>query len=312
MTDVKKIIFIVLMILSNFSVKSQQDAMFSHYMFNTLSVNPGYAGSRDALTVTGLHRSQWVGFNGAPKTQTVTMHTPIIKENIGLGLSVLNDKIGPTNTTSFYVDFAYKIKVNEKANLAFGMKAGFNVRQNELNALNINDQSDIAFYENEQSKFLPNFGFGLYYSTEKYYAGIAIPKLMKNDFRNNSSSGTVDLASEERHYFIIAGTVFEITDEIKFKPTALIKMTSAAPMEIDLTAIFLLNDKFQAGPMFRTGDAFGVLFGVYILDELMFNYSFDWSYGNKTIKYNQGSHEIVLRYDFILKNKAKIRSPRYF
>ena len=308
----KKIIILIFIAFTAYSSNAQQDAMFTHYMYNTLAVNPAYAGSRDALTITGLHRSQWVGFDGAPTTQTLTLHTPILNQNTGLGLSFINDKIGPTNTTSFYADFSYKIKLTKKANLAFGLKGGLNMMTHNLTDLSLDTQNDPAFINDVQSKLLPNFGFGMYYFTERFYAGVSIPKLLENNFDLNSTSGTTNLASEKRHYFLIAGSVFDLNEEIKFKPTAFVKLTNGAPIEGDITGSFIFNDKFWLGAMFRTGDAVGILAGINITHQFSLGYSFDWSYANTTFRYNGGSHEIMLRYDFIYKAEEKIRSPRYF
>jgi len=234
----EKILFIIaVIILSGSFANAQQDPMFTHYSFNTLAINPAYAGSRDALTITGLHRSQWVSFKGAPITQTITAHSPIFNDKVGIGLSVLNDKIGPSNTSSFYLDFSYKIKINEKA---------------------------------------------------------------------------VNLASEKKHYFLIGGAVFNINEDFKLRPTAFVKITTGAPIEADLTSLVYYKEKIWFGPMFRTGDAFGAMVGMYVTDELAIGYSFDWSMTNTTFKYNAGSHEIMIRYDFFFKTNKKIRSPRYF
>jgi type IX secretion system PorP/SprF family membrane protein len=295
-----------------FTSNAQQDAMFTHYMFNTIAINPAYAGSRDALTVTGLHRSQWVSFDGAPTTQTINMHSPLLFKNTGIGLSFINDAIGPTNTTGFFLDFSYKIKVSQKAHLAFGIKAGMNMMSNELNQLATGDALDPAFANNIQSKLLPNFGFGLYYFTDKYYFGASSPKLLENDFAENSTSGNTNPASEEKHYFFIAGTMLTLNQDLKFKPTTFVKVTAAAPMEVDLTGTLYFRDRIWLGAMFRTGDAAGLLAGMNITDQFAFGYSYDWSFTNTSFRYNGGSHEVMLRYDFIFGEKQKIRSPRYF
>ncbi len=308
----KKTLLTLVLAISSVAIFAQQDAMFTHYMFNTLSVNSGYAGSRDALTITGLHRSQWVGFDGAPTTQTLTLHSPVYNENLGAGLSIVNDKIGPTNNTSIYGDFAYKIKINDKAKLAFGLKAGLSIRKSGLTDLSLNTQNDQSFFSDQESMLLPNFGFGMYYSEDRYYVGLSIPKLLKNDFSTNETAGGTNLASEERHYFLIAGAVFDINQDFKIKPTTLVKLTTGAPLEADLTAALLYKDKVWGGLMYRTGDAIGLLIGMHLNDQLALGYSYDWSYGNRTFQYNGGSHEIMLMYDLIYKDKSKIRSPRYF
>jgi len=302
----------VVLILWGFESKAQQVPMFTHYSFNTLAFNPAYAGSRDALTITALHRSQWVSFDGAPKTQTITAHSPVFNEKVGIGFSFLNDKIGPSNTSSFYFDFSYKIKISEKAKLAFGLKGGMNYHLIDLNGLTVKEANDPVFQSDLKSEFLPNFGFGLYYFTNKYYAGISIPELLENDFKTNSVSGSTNLASEKKHYFLIGGAVFNINEDFKVKPTTFIKITAGAPITADLTALVYFRNKLWFGPMFRTGDAVGALIGIFISNQLSVGYSFDWSIANTTFKYNGGSHEILIRYDFILKQNKKIRSPRYF
>jgi type IX secretion system PorP/SprF family membrane protein len=312
MKTINKISLVVLLTLGSLSLKAQQDAMFTHYMYNTLGVNPAYAGSRDALTVTGLHRSQWVSFDGAPVTQTVTLHAPMLKNKMGIGLSVINDKIGPTKSTSAYLDLAYAIKVSERGKLAFGLKGGINFFNANLTNLALDQQNDASFQSNVNSKLLPNFGFGIYYYLPKFYVGLSTPKLLENNFETNTSIGSASLINEQRHYFLIAGTVFNLSQNVELKPTTFVKVTNAAPIEADLTASFIFNKKFLLGAMFRTGDALGALVGYNITDQFHIGYSFDWSYGNKTFKYNNGSHEILLTYDFIFKDKEKIRSPRYF
>ena len=305
-------IFTLIFILASLGVFAQQEAMFTHYMYNTLSINPGYAGSRDALTITGLHRSQWVGFNGAPTSQTLTLHTPLFRDDLGFGLSVINDQIGPVTRTSVFIDFSYRLDFEEGKSLSFGLKSGFNMMQVGLQDLVINDVADNAFLTDVESKMLPNFGFGLYYRADRSYIGISSPRLLENDYLENTSSGGLNLASESKHYFFIAGTMIDIGSNMQLRPTTFVKATSGAPIEADLTGVLVYDDKLWGGLMIRTGDAGGILIGMKAMQNLDIGYSYDWSFGLKSGKYNGGSHEIMLRYDFIFKDKEKIRSPRYF
>jgi len=312
MTAISRITIILsLAAICSQPVLAQQDPMYTHYAFNTLAVNPAYAGSREALTLTALHRSQWVGFDGAPISQTLTLHSPILNNKLGLGLTVINDNIGPTNFTSFYADFAYKIKVSEKGNLSLGLKGGGNLVKGELTTLTLDQGGDNAFSQDISSRFLPNFGFGVYYYTPSWYVGASTPKLLQNTYDENMSTS---VSREQRHYFVIAGTVFNLTesDKLKLKPTAFVKVTESAPIQADLTALFILYDKVELGAMYRTGDALGVLLGYDLTPQFRVGYSYDFSYANKTTQYNGGSHEIMLRYDFVFKNQGKIVSPRYF
>ncbi len=313
MKTFKRILAATVLFVGASSIYAQQDPMFTHYMYNTLAVNPAYAGSRDALTITGLHRSQWLDFKGAPQSQTLTMHSPIANEHIGLGLSVLNDKIGPSNNTSAYVDFAYRMNLNKKSKLALGISGGAKIFQAKLNTLNLDQTADPTFENNISNRITPNFGFGAYYSRERFYAGISVPNLLQNSYSEISQvNGSTLIAKEQRHYFFIAGTVIKLTDNLSLKPTTLIKVTAAAPVQADVTASFLIGQKLLLGAMYRTGDAAGVLVGLDVTDQLHLGYSFDWSYGLRTFKYNMGSHEIMLRYDFIFPSKKQIHSPRYF
>ncbi len=308
----KRLIYTVVIIFSSLLIQAQQDAMFTHYAFNTLSINPAYAGTRDALTIVGLHRSQWVSFPGAPQTQTLTMHTPFFRNKIGGGLSIVNDKIGPSNVTAFYADFSYKIKVTKKSWLSFGLKGGLNLRKINLTSLKPDEAADPLLLSDVKSALLPNFGFGLYYYTYKYYVGLSIPKLLENDFKTNSVTATPDIGSEKKHYFFIAGAVFKLSDDLLLKPTTFLKVTNGAPIEFDLTANFIIRERVSVGAMYRSGDAAGLLFGVNITPQLLIGYSYDWSFTNSTGRYNGGSHEIMLQYDFIFKDREKVRSPRYF
>ena len=313
MKTIKFIIALVLSLVSIVAATAQQAPMYTHYMNNTLVVNPAYAGSRDALTVTAINRIQWVGFDGSPVTQSITIHSPLANDHIGLGLSVLNDKIGPTNTTAVAVDYAYRFNLTENSKMSFGLSVGMNVFQANLNTLQLDLQNDQVFLTDINNRIMPNIGFGAYYSTERFYAGFSVPNLLENSYSEiaQTSSSTL-IGKEQRHYFFIAGSMIRLSDNLEFKPTTYIKVTSAAPVEADLTASFVIQKRFLLGAMVRTGDALGALVGFDITDQFHIGYSFDWSYGLQTFRYNQGTHEIVLRYDFLLSNRKQIHSPRNF
>lgn len=293
--------------------QAQQDPMYTHYMYNTLSVNPAYAGSRDALTITALHRSQWVGFDGAPMTQTLTLHSPIANKHIGLGLAASNDKIGPINNTSLSGSFAYMMQVSKKSKLALGLSGGVNILQAELSSLELDDQNDISFQEDISNKVTPSFGIGIYYSRERFYAGLSTPNVLESTYYTTTqTNGTTTESKERRHYFFIAGAVFNLTNNLAFKPTTLVKVTMGAPIQADATASFIIMKRFLLGAMYRTGDGVGALVGFDITQQFHIGYSYDYSLGLRTSKYNQGSHEIMLRYDFIFNSNKQIDSPRYF
>lgn len=303
----QKLIYILLFSLFALPLFSQQEAMYTHYMYNTLAVNPAYAGSRDALTFTLLHRSQWVGFDGAPTTQTFTMHSPVRTDAVNLGFSVLNDKLGPIHTAGVYVDYAYRFQLTEKSKLAFGLKLGFNAYSSDLQSLKL-EKPDMSFAQFENT-FSPNLGFGVYYSRDRFYCGVSTPKLFENNYLYTQSN---TVSEEARHYYFIVGGLMHLTKDIDFKPTSFLKVVEEAPVEGDFTANFIFYDQFTLGAMYRTGDALGLLVGYNILPQMLVGYSFDWSFVNNTAKYNYGSHELMLTYDFVYKELRRIRSPRYF
>lgn len=298
-----KIKLIIITLLVSTVTFAQQEPMFTHYMYNTTVINPAYAGSRDALTVTGLYRNQWFGFDGAPVTQTLNIHSPIFA-GLGLGLSVLNDAAGPAKNTSYNLDISYRIKF-EKSYLAFGLKGGFNTFNLDYSYFQTTEQDPLLTRSNE--KYInPNFGAGIYYYADRYYIGASVPKLFENTDVDKEGAETV------RHYYFIAGAVFNINDNIKLKPTTFIKLVPQIYPQVDVTATFVFFDKFNVGAMYRTDDSFGLLAGLNVTDQLSVGYSFDWSTGIKTGTYNNGSHEIMIRYDFDFISRKKIKSPRNF
>lgn len=308
-----KTLFIGILTLIGYHSYAQQMPMYTHYMYNTLVINPAYAGSRDALSVTGLHRSQWVGFEGAPTTQTLTLHAPLKNQRIGLGLAVMNDKLGPINNSTVTANFAFRMQLTRKASLSLGLSGGVNMFQANLNKLNLDQQNDPTFNTNIENKITPDFGFGAYYARERFYAGVSVPNLLQNTFSKvNAANGNVLEGKEQRHYYFIAGTYLKLSDNFAFKPTTLIKVTEAAPVQADITAAFVFSNRFLLGAMLRSDDAVGALIGFDLSQKLHIGYSYDWSYGLSSSKYNQGSHEIILRYDFLLKGKKQIHTPRYF
>jgi type IX secretion system PorP/SprF family membrane protein len=290
------------------SVKGQQDAQFSQYMFNTMAFNPGYAGSADLLNASILYRAQWVGFEGAPQTQTLTANTALKNKSLAVGGSLYNDIIGPEQRFGFYGTFAYRI-LFRKSKLSFGVNAGFDIFQGKFSQLDLIDQNDQAFINDVHGKFMPNVGFGIYYFSKKYYVGLSTPKLIQNTIYE-AVDGTPTNGKQLITFYFTAGYVFNINRDVKFKPAVLFKFTKNAPAQLDVNLNFLFIEKFWAGVMYRYNSAWGILLQYQINDQLRFGYSLDLSTYELQI-YNNGTHEFMLSYDFGY-NRTKIRSPRYF
>ena len=290
--------------------KSQQDPMFTQYMFNQVTVNPGYAGSGEVANATVLDRQQWAGFDGAPKTFNLTANAPIPKINCGVGFSMITDKIGPTKQTGFFVDYSYQLKVSEKGKLGMGIKGGFTYYKANLLDIQTTTDNDVAFARNIDGDVKANFGIGFFYYTNDFYAGFSVPKLLRNDLTTGFSVNNEKLSVSERHYYIIAGKVFDLNEKLKFRPSVLTKINKGAPLQIDLTANFILNEKIWLGAMYRIGNAFGAMVQFQLIKTLRVGYAYDLTTTHLR-RYNSGTHEIMVSFDFFT-GKNKIRSPRYF
>jgi len=298
----------ILLVFGSRTTKAQQDPMFTQYMFNTLAVNPAYAGSADIFTIMALSRHQWVGLDGAPTTQTFVLHTPLKNQNIGLGFSLINDKIGPIQQTGFYGDFAYRLKVGDNSRLSFGLKFGANYFSADLADLETVVEGDPA-NENISGEILPNAGFGIYWHSKRFYLGASAPKLIQNEIgEKNAVSGII--SEEERHYYVIGGMVFDLGDDLKFKPSFMARLVEGAPLSLDVTANFLLREKIWLGVMYRLEDSFGFLAQFQFTEQLRAGYAFDLT-TSRLGEYSGGTHEIMLNYDLRF-TKGRTISPRYF
>ncbi len=302
----RHIFILTLALLSVNVVFSQQDPHFTQYFDNTLFVNPAYAGSRGMLNVTGIHREQWVGIDGRPQSTTLSIHSPLVYENIGLGLTMVNDRVGPLQQTMFYGDFSYTLNfANSPGKLAFGLKGGINLLNVRTNELETTQDDDPSLFTNIQNNINPNFGFGVYYHTPKWFIGASTPKMLEASY-----DGTDGGAKERRHYFVHAGGVFNIARNWKLRPTTNLKYTVGAPLSIDLSLAGIYNEKVWLGLMTRFGDSFGAFVQYQITPQFKAGFAYDYTLTELT-NYNSGTYELLLSYDFTFK-KSGIRSPRYF
>ena len=313
--SLKKLIrFFILLLLAflfrQAAVFAQQQAQFTQYMFNTNAVNPAYAGSRGTVSALTLYRTQWVGFEGAPTTLMFNVNSPFHNDKLGAGITLINEKTGPTKQTGVFSDFVFRINMKQSS-LSFGLKAGVDVFQANFSSINTIASNDVQFQSDVSSKLLPNFGFGLYYKAEKYYFGLSTPKLVQNTIDiENTNSSVAHLEVNKIHYYFIGGCIVDISTFVKFKPTMQVKFTYGAPVSVDANASFLFYEKLWLGGMVRIGDAVGLLLQYQFTSQFRVGYSYDFT-TSKFGKYNNGTHEIMLGYDFN-SSKEKIRSPRYF
>lgn len=304
----KNIYIILFIVLNTFGAIAQQAPQFTQYMYNTIAVNPAYAGSREALSIVALHRSQWIGFDGGPITQTLSIHTPLRNEKIGVGLSFVGDRLGYEKYNYIYADFSYTINISEQTKLAFGVKAGFTHYKLDEHLYYDPDVSTDPYFQEKFTKWSPNVGAGIYLHQQKWYVGISSPKLIENDYNKTGEN----VALEQSHFYGIAGYVFDLSKNGNFKmrPTALVKYTKGATPSYDATLSFLFYEKLWVGGSYRIDDSWGALVDFKIVDQLRIGYAYDYPI-SKIRPYTDGSHEIMLIYDFKY-DKSKYKSPRYF
>ncbi|ALM48518.1 hypothetical protein AMR72_06150 [Flavobacterium psychrophilum] len=298
--------FLICVILTAISAKAQQDPQYTQYMYNTLTVNPGYTGSPGYLEATLQHRSQWVGIDGAPTTQALTVHAPV-NEQIGLGLSAVNDRIGPAEEVHVNGNFSYTIPVSFNSKIAFGLKAGARVLNIDWSKGTYYQGNDPLFNTNVNNQVMASIGAGIYYYTDRWYAGVSVPNFIRSDYYDDIQEAAV---SDRLHYYVIGGYVFDLSENLKFKPAFMAKIVSGAPITADISANFLISERVTLGAAYRFDDSVSGLLGFQVSRNFFVGYSYDYSV-TELNKYNDGSHEIVLRFQLMPKS-TRIKSPRFF
>ena len=288
----------------------QQDPMYTQYIFNLQTVNPAYAGSWQTMGFLALTRLQWVGINGHPVTQTFSFQTPLTTQNVGIGFDVVHDQLGSERRIIVNLDYSYRIMLNDITSLRFGIKGGFTNYNNDISSLDPGPvgSGDPALMGVVENKFMPNVGFGMFLSSPKYYLSLSIPRLVQNSFEENS--GNFSKMSEVRQYYFAGGLVFNISDNVKFKPTFMTKAVVGSPFQYDISANFLLAEKFWIGGMYRSGDAYGAIVQWIINNRFRIGYAADFTFTDLK-SYNQGVHEVMISYEIAFM-KRKFVSPRYF
>jgi type IX secretion system PorP/SprF family membrane protein len=316
MKTVKKLslsVSVCMLLLISFNGKAQYDAMFTQYMFNEMFINPAYAGSKEAMAVTALHRQQWVSFPGRPVTTTFSLHGPLQDNKMGLGLSVLNEQVGVLNRNLVYLSYAYRMKAGKEGKLSFGLNAGIHNQVNKFSQIKTTDEGDIQFTNNTPNVITPNFGFGTYYYTKRLYAGLSIPRLVDDHVLFTSTGDvlkTTKISPSKFHYYLAVGYLFDISESLKLKPQFMLKAVQNAPANFDINVNALIKDMVWVGVAYRSSSDIAGLVGIQLGPQFTFSYSYDFPL-SKIQTYTQGSHEIALGYLFTYKGK-KLVTPRYF
>lgn len=306
------LIFLLIMTITFQQASAQTEPMYSQYMYNMLGVNPAYAGSREALSMNFFQRNQWVGIKGAPKTTSITIDQAIKEGKMGWGIQVYDDRLGVEAATGFNGMLSTRIRVSEKGILSGGLSFGmmnYRINLNEVN--NRNNTNDPSFVVTDKpSKWNPSIGMGVYYNTDRFYASVSTPSVLKSRLASYENFNTSIQKSDAFHLFANAGYVFDINEDIRLKPSTMVKMVSGAPIEADLNMNIWLKDLLGIGGSYRTGDAIVGIIELQATSQIRFGYAYDVPF-NPLKYFTKGSHELMLRYE--LGNfKTKIKSTRYF
>jgi type IX secretion system PorP/SprF family membrane protein len=289
---------------------AQQDAQYSMYMFNMLPLNPGYTGSRERLSIVALYRHQWSGIEGAPKTFSLSAHAPLLNDRLGIGGYIASDNIGVTNLVTMSLNYAYRIKFKKGSKLAIGMNVTMNTYRQRLSELSLNDIEDPSFAgSNNLTAWSPNFGYGLYYYSEKFYAGVSVPHLLNANLNSSFQFDGTDnnVARQYKHYFASTGVVIGAGEFLKIKPSVMFKYVKNSPSSLDANLGFLLKDALWLGASYRMGwgkasagfgsDAVVGMIEYDFLDNFRIGYAYDFTLSQLN-NYTSGSHEIMLGYEF--------------
>jgi type IX secretion system PorP/SprF family membrane protein len=305
MKHINKILAFLLAIAFINKAHSQQQVMFTQYMFNTLAINPAYAGSHGTFSATALMREQWSGLDGAPSTQTFSIHAPVRDQKMGLGFLFLHDKIGVTNQTGAYFSYAYKIEFPNEAKLSFGLQGGFtnfNAKFSQISS------TDPTFAGNDVLEWQPNAGAGVFYSTERFYAGLSVPQLIESEFDRENPDSDSRLV---RHYFVSSGYVFDLNADLKLKPNVLVKYVNGAPVQLDLNANLLIKEIVWVGMSWRSFDSMDAILQLQVSPRLQLGYAYDFATHSELQRVNSSSHELMLNYR-IPTSRDRVVTPRYF
>ena len=288
--------------------QAQQDGQYTQYMYTPSVINPAYAGTRGGLSMTTQYRQQWAGLDGAPQTVNFTSNGPLKYERMALGLTFISDQIGPLSEQTLAGDFAYQIPLGQYTSLSFGIKGGLNLLNIDYSKLTVYDTTETLFRFDVDNRLSPVVGSGVYAYSDFWYAGLSVPNFLTTTHYDDT---TVSNARERMTFNLMGGYVFYLNSLLKFKPTFLVRYTRGAPAIADVSANFLFNNRLTLGASYRVTDAVSGLVGIQVTKSLLLGYSYDAG-TTQLGRYNQGSHEVFLRYDFAKKRDLKLLTPRFF
>jgi type IX secretion system PorP/SprF family membrane protein len=309
MNTIKKLLFLLLLLSLLGDVSAQTEPMYSQYMFNMLSINPAYAGNREALSLNTFHRSQWVGLPGAPRTTSVSIDGAINDNRIGLGLQLYDDRLGVERATGANTMVSARIHLSDRAVLSGGLMVGMmNYRANLMQVSNRITQDDRVFGQNYE-KWMPTVGAGIFYNTDHFYAGISVPNVLRSRLSDFDVIASGIQMANDFHVFVNLGMMVNMGEDVKVKPSLMLKSASGAPYEADINLNIWLKDMFGIGASYRTGDAVIGMVEMQATKQFRIGYAYDMTL-SELKAFNSGSHELMLRFEF--SRKQGYKSTRFF
>lgn len=305
----KQITWLILLLIASHEMQAQQNPLYSQYMFNHLVINPAYAGTKPYMSLTGIVRKQWVGFDGSPLTASVSIHGPVKNKKMGLGFLINNDHIGIVDQTDFYGSYSYQVPL-ASGKLSMGVSGGFSLYSSKFSDLQYFDSGDPVYSANTLNTVLPNFGGGLFYYSEKFYAGLSAPQLLSYDSNDKLSVKKENVYHPTPHFYVTSGYVIETSGLTKIKPSALIRYVRGSDVSFDINCNVLISDILWLGASYRHSDAVAAIVEYQLTRKLRFGYSYDYTISNLK-NYAGNTHEVMLSFEFGY-DIMKIKSPRYF
>jgi type IX secretion system PorP/SprF family membrane protein len=302
-TYIKKRSILFLFLMGVSFVNAQENERYTQYLYNPININPAFAGSRGVTSILSSYRAQWVDVPGAPKTMMLSVNGVTKNENVGLGLSVLNDKIGPSDQSAIALDFSYSLKLNPKYKLAFGLKASANLLNVDFTKLYLKDGSEPIFEDNIDNKFSPNIGFGFLLKSDKSSFGISVPNVLETKFydKYNSNASNSSIAKENLNVFFTADHLFELSPNLMFKPALLVKVVKDGVAQTYASTNFVINQAFTVGMSYRFGGTISNLVGFQASKKMFIGYGYDLETRSMR-NYDTASHELFVRFDLFAKD----------
>ncbi|HKK42932.1 MAG TPA: type IX secretion system membrane protein PorP/SprF [Bacteroidales bacterium] len=304
----RKILYIIIMLIPGAKISAQVRPFYDQYQLNGLAINPAYAGSQEALSIAIAARNQWIGFEGAPRTFTLSIHSPLRDNRANFGILAVNDKAGSKTETGILLNYAYRILL-QNGKLSFGLAAGFNQINTDLEMLRYTDQGDALIVNPGTSAFLPEISFGMFYYTDRIFAGLSAPDLLNNYIYESSGKYRVRFNPAKSYLLLYSGYQFKLSDKYKFVPSMLINSDAFRRMQIDINCSIIYRDKVWLGTGYRTDKSMSFLLQYQANNQLRIAYSYGYELSDLS-HYQKGTHEIMLLYNF--KYQVDVRSPRYF